>query len=151
MLPMLLLIQSITSPVEIDRQVAAHLNAPIGAIGGAERPVDPRLKLARCDQQLALITSARGDSVTVQCPDGWRLFVRVSGKPTASSGQPGPPTVRRGQEVTLRLSGTGFSVSQSATALDDGATGGWVRVRRGRETVRGRVTADGAVELSPAP
>ena len=151
MLPTLFLIAAITTPADIDRLVADHLHAPIGTIGGAERPVDPRLRLAACDAPLALTTQPRGDSVVVQCPGGWRLFVRVRAAPAAPAAATAASAVRRGQEVTVRLSGPGFAVTQAGTALEDAAAGGWVRVRRGTDVVRGRVTADGAVDLSPSP
>ena len=156
MLPLLLLLPAAATidPADIDRQVAAHLGAAAGAPGGAERPVDPRLKLARCDAPLALTAAgARGELVKVECPGGWRLFVRTSGGAPAAAARAAPPAepvVRWGQEVTLRLSGPGFIVSEAATALEDGAAGAWVRVRRGRDVLRGRVVANGTVDLSPA-
>lgn len=152
---LLLLAGTTIDPGDIDRQVERHLGAAIGEPGGAEQPVDPRLKLARCDDPLSLTPAgARGELVRVECPGGWRLFVRTSGgAPASSSGRveaKAAPVVRRGQEVTLRASGPGFVVSQSATALEDGAAGVWVRVRRGRDVLRGRVADDGTVEVSPS-
>ena len=157
MIPLALLIQAITSPAEIDRLVADHLGAAVGQEGGAERRADPRLRLARCAEPPTVSDSPRGDSVVVECPGGWRVFVatkRVASPAPVQAGRAAAPTdlvVRRGQEVVLRLSGPGFSVSQGGTAQDDGAAGAWVRVRRGRDVVRGRVAKDGTVELSPTP
>lgn len=156
MLPLLLLLSPapMIDPAEIDRLVAQHLGAAVGQPGGAEQPVDRRLKLARCETPPALTTAgSRGELVKVECPGGWRLFVRSSGSAPGSisvgAAVEAEPAVRRGQEVALRLSGAGFSVSQAATVLEDGAVGAWVRVRRGRDVLRGRVTSNGAVELSP--
>ncbi len=151
----LLIAAAAIDPAALDRLVAAHLGAGVGEPGGAAAPVDRRLRLADCPAPPELTTTGtRGELVRVECPGGWRLFVRVTPAasargPSPSAAAPGaaPPLVRRGQEVTLRLSGTGFSVTQPGVALEDGAEGAWVRARRGRDVVRGRVAADGMVAL----
>ena len=137
----------------IDRQVSAFTGAPIGASGGAMQPLDRRLRLRPCYAPLSL--AWRGDTrdtVVAQCPDagGWRLFVPVR---AAASGPSGPPAVNRGDAVTMAISGDGFSVSQSAEALDAGSVGAWIRVRaigsKG-EPMRAQVIRPGLVAL-PLP
>ena len=137
----------------IDRQVAAFTGAPIGAAGGATQGLDRRLRMRPCYAPLAL--AWRGDahdSVVAACPDvgGWRLFVPVKAAP---SGPSGPPAVNRGDAVTMAISGDGFTVSQSAEALDAGGVGAWVRVRASGgkgEPMRAQVVRPGLVAL-PLP
>ena len=136
-------------PGAIDRDVATFTGQPIGAPGGAARPVDRRLRLSACAAPLAM--SWRGDaraSVLVECPDvgGWHLFVALAaGARQAVAG----PVIERGQSVTVALTGDGFSVSQPAEALENGALGAWIRVRtvaKG-EPLQARVVRPGFVEV----
>ncbi|WP_416385499.1 flagella basal body P-ring formation protein FlgA [Tsuneonella sp. CC-YZS046] len=54
-----------------------------------------------------------------------------------------------GDSVNVTLSGPGFSVSQSAEALEAGAVGEWVRVRIGKDTeLRAQVLRPGAVGMN---
>ena len=137
----------------IDRQVAAFTGAPIGAAGGAMQGLDRRLRLRPCYAALALAWRGETrDTVVAQCPDagGWRLFVPVR---AAVQGPSGPPAVNRGDAVTMTISGDGFSVSQSAEALDAGGVGTWVRVRASGgkgEPMRAQVVRPGLVAL-PLP
>lgn len=61
-----------------------------------------------------------------------------------------PKLVRRGEQVTLRASATGFEVSVAGSALADGVLGQRIRVRneRSRRVVEGEVVAAGAVRVS---
>lgn len=125
--------QGIEDPAAIDRDVAAFTGQPIGAPGGAARVVDRRLRLAACSAPLAL--SWRGDahaSILVECPDagGWHIYVATAAQPASAARQaPAAPVIERGQGVTVAVTGDGFSVSQSAEALESGAVGAWIRVR----------------------
>lgn len=113
----------------LDRAVARFTGAPVGAEGGAMTPLDRRLRLRPCREQVALAwRGERRETITLECPDagGWRLFVPVR---AAAAGMAGPPAVNRGDAVTIAISGEGFSVSQPGEALDAGVVGGWVRVR----------------------
>lgn len=61
-----------------------------------------------------------------------------------------PKLVRRGDQVTLRVSANGFEVSVSGSALADGVLGQRIRVRneRSQRVVEGEVIAVGAVRVS---
>ena len=144
------LAQNFADPAQIDREVAAFLGASPSHAGTEFIPVDRRLKLASCTQQLSTgWQGTRRDSVLVQCPQpgGWKVYVRLVGQPAAEQAQ--QAAVKRGQAVTVTLRGSGFSVSQSAQALEDGAAGDWIRVRVGKETeMQAEVLRPGAVGVN---
>lgn len=145
----------------IDRRIAAFTGAAVGAVGGAQTPLDRRLRLRPCQEPLALTwRSARQDSVLVQCPDpgGWRLFVPVV-RPAVSTPVapvPAPDVIARGDAVAIAVSGQGFTVSQPGEALESGAVGEWIRVRpasasrQRAEEMRARVIRPGLVAM-PLP
>jgi flagella basal body P-ring formation protein FlgA len=145
--------QGIEDPAAIDRDVAAFTGQPIGAPGGAARPVDRRLRLVACTAPLAL--SWRGDarsSILVECPDtgGWHIYVATMAQPAGNARQtPAVPVIERGQAVTVAVTGDGFSVSQPAEALESGAIGAWIRVRTQAkaEPVQAQVVRPGRVEV----
>lgn len=144
------LAQGFTDPAQIDREVASFLGSSPTHAGTAFVPVDRRLKLAICSQSLAAgWQGTRRDSVLVQCPQpgGWKVYVRLVGQPAAEQAQ--QAAVKRGQAVTVTLRGSGFSVSQSAQALEDGAAGDWIRIRVGKETeMQAEVLRPGAVGVN---
>lgn len=91
----------------------------------------------------------------LQCPasgTNWRVYVPVAGAGpvTTPTGDPGAvPIVRRGDEVTMIVTGDGFTISRSAEALEPGALGQWIKLRGpGGEPLRARITSPGQVELS---
>ncbi|WP_338467680.1 flagella basal body P-ring formation protein FlgA [Novosphingobium sp. ZN18A2] len=129
----------------IDAQVATFA-------GGGTVPVDRRLRLMPCKRPLALSwRGTRRETVVVQCPDpgGWRLFVPVAEGNAAGRRTPAAPAIQRGDAVTVRVSGAGFTVSQPGEALESGAVGAWIRVRPGvrKQPVRARVARPGLVEI----
>ena len=100
------------------------IDARIAAIGSAA-PVDRRLKLPRCPLP-ADITPVGGNAIAVRCPSlGWRILVPLVASPQNNSA----PDIRKGDIVELYVEGEGFSVSTSATAVEDGRVGHAVRVR----------------------
>lgn len=136
--------------VEIDAAIAAFTGAGIGVPGGANLPVDRRMRLAPCYAPLALSWyGTRQDNVLVQCPDagGWRLFVAVSGNVRQGAAPIAPPAVARGEAVTIAVSGDGFSVSQSGEAMEAGPVGAWIRVRTGAKStpIRAQIARPGLV------
>lgn len=144
--------QGFADPAAIDRDLAAFTGQPIGAPGGAARPVDRRLRLAACAAPLAL--SWHGDahaSILVECPDagGWHIFVATATQPAALRQTPAAPAIERGQGVTVAVTGDGFSVSQPAEALESGAIGMWIKVRTQprADPVQARVVRPGLVEV----
>lgn len=140
--------QSVADPRLIDLEVAAFLGVAPSAAGTAFTPVDRRLRLAACAAPLSLgWQGTRRDSVLVQCPGGWRLFVRVAGQ--AAAAEASAPMVKRGDAVTVTVRGSNFSVSQAGQALENGASGEWVRVKVGKDTeLRAQVLRPGAVVTS---
>ncbi len=150
LLPLPALAAGLADPAAIDREIATFTGQPVGAPGGAARPVDRRLRLAACTAPLAL--SWHGEdhaSVLVQCPDpgGWRLFAAMSA-PTRQNAA-APPAIERGQAVTVAVTGENFAVSQTAEAMDSGPVGAWIRVRVGPrgDPVQAQVVRPGLVEL----
>jgi flagella basal body P-ring formation protein FlgA len=136
----------------LDAEVMRFTGVPVGSPGGASLPVDRRLKLAVCRQGLALgWNGARRDAVVVQCtdPDGWRIFVPVSGASAPAGSGPAPVAVARGEAVTIMAEGAGFSVSQGGQALDAGPVGGWIRVQPDgrKEPLRARIVRPGLVAV----
>jgi flagella basal body P-ring formation protein FlgA len=137
-----------TDLAAIDSEVARFTGSPIGAPGGAARPVDRRLRLRPCPGPLALEWyGLRRETVQVSCPlpGGWRIYV-----PLTAGSQPerAAPLVAKGDAVTVTVSGTGFAVSQQGEALEGGGAGEWIKVRLGRgEPLRAQVLRPGAVGI----
>lgn len=135
----------------VDRQVAGFLGQSAEGAGATFVPVDRRLRLATCGAPLALSWyGTRQDSVLVRCPDaaGWRVFVRVQGAATPAAAAATTPAVVRGDPVTVTLRGVGFSVSQTAEAMENGAIGQWIRVRTNKTVeMRAQVLQPGTVRV----
>lgn len=105
-----------------------QLDARVAALGAAA-PVDRRLKLSRCPQPVE-IGEIGGNAVAVRCPTlGWRILVPLK----ADAQNASEPDIRKGDVVDLAVDGAGFSVSASATALEDGRVGRSIRVRTSPE------------------
>jgi flagella basal body P-ring formation protein FlgA len=137
--------QGFADPAQIDREVAAFLGVPPSSAGSEFTPVDRRMRLASCAQPHALDwQGTRRDSVLVQCPGVWKIYVRTAAQPGVAA----PGAVKRGQPVSVSVRGSGFSVSQNAQALEDGAIGDWVRIRIGKSgEMQARVIRPGAVSI----
>jgi flagellar basal body P-ring formation protein FlgA len=89
------------------------------------RPLDRRLRLARCPEGAA-INEAAG-AITVRCASlGWSLRVNaaISANRAAS-----PPAIRRGETVQVMIVGESYTISHEAVATEDAATGAPVRVK----------------------
>lgn len=137
-------------PADIDRAVAGFIGA--SGSGGGAPPIDRRLRLAPCAAALALAWRGdRHDTVLVQCPDpgSWHLFVPVH----LSGASAGVAAVARGEEVTVAISGDGFTVAQSGEALEGGVVGDWIRinpVKEGRAAtapIRAQIVRPGLVAV----
>lgn len=148
--------QSFADPAALDRSVAEFTGAPLGEPGGAAAPIDRRMRLAPCSAPVALSWyGARRDTVTVRCPDvaGWRIFVPLLVAPGANAAVGAaqqPNAVVRGEEVKISVSGEGFSLSQTAEALEAGPMGAWIRVRTvsASQGFRAKIVRPGLVMLS---
>ena len=141
--------QNLADPAAIDRAVEQFTGAAIGMDGGAAAPVDRRLRLQACPAALALrLYGTRQNTVEVACPapGGWRIYVPLIGAGTAVAA----PVIQRGDAVTIRLGGDGFTLSQPGEALEAGAAGSWIRVRPlgpGAQPLRARVERPGLVGI----
>jgi flagella basal body P-ring formation protein FlgA len=125
---------------KLEARVVAALDAGIGTPGGPLTHIDRRVKLQPCPVAVTIEPPALG-AVAVSCPAlGWRIRVPLMHLPTQvaystvpATYQPpvplGPPVIRRGDPVEVAAEQTGFSVTASGTAMEDGRTGGRIRVR----------------------
>jgi flagella basal body P-ring formation protein FlgA len=109
------------------------------------------LRLAACAAPLALSWRGdRHDTILVQCPGGWHLFVPLRASSSPSSGV---AAVARGEEVTVAITGDGFTVSQSGEALESGVVGDWIRVspvkdgKNTSEPIRAQIVRPGLVAV----
>lgn len=134
---------------EIDSAVAALTGKVTGQPGGAQRKVDPRLRLAQCPvEPLAEWYGNDRGNVKVACPvaGGWKVYVALNAGAKAAA------VVARGDLVQLRVAGDGFSVSGRAEALEAGAPGETISVRlvaaEKRQIVRGQVLDAGVVGIA---
>lgn len=140
----------IEDPTALDTLVAQFTGAAIGEPGGAARPVDSRLKLLRCpDRPVASWFGSSQRSVRVDCPvpGGWTVYVPLVQSARAQ------PVVARGDQVSVQVSGRGFTVSGRGEALAAGAVGDVISVRTPsrdgkRQTVSGRVLGPGRIGIS---
>ncbi|QPF74683.1 flagellar basal body P-ring formation protein FlgA [Roseateles sp. DAIF2] len=82
--------------------------------------------------------------------DGWRARTRIAeGAPLLRSGMQLLPGVSRGRSVTAVAAAGQVRLTLPGTALQDGQSGAWVRVRLAgqRETVMAQVESSGHVEV----
>lgn len=122
----------------LESRVASALGAGVGMPGGAAAPIDRRLRLLSCPDDV-LIDPPVGGAVAVRCQAvGWRIRVplmRDTAAPAttivarAPAGQRAAAVIRRGDPVELRATTTGFTVSTQVVAQEDGAPGQRIRVK----------------------
>lgn len=128
---------------QLERMVIATLGVGIGEPGGPMAPIDRRMRLAACPGGIQIDPPSPG-AVTVRCTtNGWRIRVPLTrpgsiassiatGYGNAGSGGQqqalANAAVRKGDPVQLVAQGTAFSISVDATAMEDAAIGGRVRV-----------------------
>lgn len=129
---------------QLEAKVAAKL-----ANAGTPVPIDRRIKLAQCPLEPS-ISGVMNGFVAVKCaPLGWRLAVGVSA-PVSMAEQTSELAVKRGDVVELISRGSGFSVSSTGVALDEGATGKAIRVKMPTSSapVRAIITGPGAASIA---
>lgn len=130
----------------LDTRIAVFLGGTAADAGKKAQPVDRRLRLINCTEG-ALFDPPSLGAITAYCPSrGWRVRVPLIGAAIAELAE---LVVRRGDAVQLAYVGSGFDVSTSATALEDGRTGGFVRVKTptGTASVTARVRGPGSVAI----
>jgi len=114
----------------LESRLVTALGAGIGEPGGPSAPLDRRLMLQRCPANVIIDPPAMG-AVAVRCAAlGWRIRVPLArlATPVAMTARV-EPVIRRGDPVDLVADSSGFSVSVSAIAQEDGAPGSRIRVR----------------------
>lgn len=131
----------------LQARIVAVAGADIGAPGGPVLALDSRLRLHRCPAAAQI--SAATSALRISCPAlGWRLHVPLVGG--ASDDAAGAPAIRRGDMVALRIRGGGFAVVMRAIALEDGAIGARIRLRRASgSSAPIHATVTGAGEAAP--
>ncbi|MCZ4342713.1 flagella basal body P-ring formation protein FlgA [Sphingomonadaceae bacterium G21617-S1] len=133
---------------QLERMVIATLGVGIGEPGGPMAPIDRRMRLAACPGGIQIDPPSPG-AVTVRCTtNGWRIRVpltrpgSIASSMAANYGNGGSgnggyggqqqglanAAVRKGDPVQLVAQGAAFSISVDATAMEDAAIGGRVRV-----------------------
>jgi flagella basal body P-ring formation protein FlgA len=129
-LPQPVFAQTFQDPAAIDLAVVTATGAAIGQVGGAITPVDRRLKLAACPDILQTDAPVLG-AIAIRCPArGWRIRVPLINAPAiAPASEPAAIIVKRGENLELRVKGSGFEVTSTAVALEDGANGKSIRVK----------------------
>lgn len=140
-----------TNLAAIDREVAQFTGAEIGAPGGARKPVDRRLQLPKCGQDLILDWhGSMSNTVKVICPDkgSWGIFVAIRAPQRTL---PDAPLIKGGDLINIVVQSDRVSTSRVGEAMDNGAVGDWIRVRpqNGGDPLRGRIMRPGIV-LIPA-
>lgn len=141
----------LTDPAALDRLVERFTGSALGQPGGAREPVDRRLRLRACaSAPAASWHGAPGRTVQVACPEpgGWRVFVNLVAGPSSTAAA-SAPVVRRGESLTVAVTGRGFAIRRPAEALEAGAVGDWigVRVAAGGNPVRARIVQPGLAEI----
>ncbi len=137
----------------LDRQVASHLGAGVGDVGGAHAAIDPKLKLKRCPDAVE-ISGTNRNAVLVSCAElGWRIFVPIrlgGGGSNRGSGGSAEPLVQRNQPVTLIIRRSNFSISYGVIAQQSGGMGDYIPVRSNRKAkeLMARISGAGEVELT---
>ena len=128
--------------------IDARIAASLARTGLSAWPVDRRLKLASCPEQLGVDPPAFG-MVAVRCGSlGWRVYVRIDEPPATATIT--PILIKRGDPVQVELIASGFSLSYSGIADSDARLGERVRVRIDQKTspVVGKAIGAGAVRIS---
>lgn len=149
---------------QIDTLVATTVGAEIGQPGGANTPVDRRLRLAACPQIPSIEGPVFGAAI-VRCDKlGWRIRVPLKLTPPpvapavaygqAAYGRPAQPQVRtilikKGDPVQLVAGNASFSVIRQMISDEDGAVGDMIRVHGDKTSapVSGRIEPDGIVRV----
>jgi flagellar basal body P-ring formation protein FlgA len=125
----------------LDAQLAA-------ASGNSAKPLDKRLRLARCPAPIRIDPAQQG-ALVVRCPEiGWQLRVATNTAATVNDAA-SPLLIQRGESVQVAIRGDDFTLSYPATAMEAGRKGDPVRVKfpSGGKVLVATVTGHGRVEI----
>lgn len=132
--------QSFQSTAQLDEAVVQFTGASIGMDGGAQMPVDPRLKLAKCAMPQFGWLSERQDAVVISCmAPAWKVYVPVrrltraaperTAAPAVAAAPAKPePVIRRGDPIMVEAGAEGFSITRDGVAMSDAPVGGRLMV-----------------------
>ncbi len=126
----------------LDGKVAAAVGDNIA------KPIDRRLKLARCPEPVVLDATG-AQTVVLRCnPIGWRIRVPTENGPASTNAR--EPLVRRGENVEIRFEGGDFEIVSMGVANEDGYRGKRISVKSstGGSALFATVTGEGAVNIS---
>lgn len=126
----------------LDGKIAAALGDNIA------RPIDRRLKLARCPEPVVLDATG-SQTVVLRCyPIGWRIRVPTEGVTGSTNAK--ELLVRRGENVEIRFAGDNFEIISMGVATEDGYRGKRISVKSstGNNALVATVTGEGAVNIS---
>ena len=133
--------QTYQSTAQLDEAVVQFTGASIGMDGGAQMPVDPRLKLARCPMPQFGWLSDRQDAVVISCmAPTWKVYVPVRRLTRVQPERPAPapvavvaakpePVIRRGDPIMVEAGAPGFSITRDGVAMGDAPVGGRLMVK----------------------
>ena len=125
------------------------LRAQAEAFAGRPVLLDPRVQVPACAAAIAVHWRDAAERVLVATcvATGWRLVIPVAGVEREAVSQ---PVVRRGEPVTVRAGGAGFTVRMEAVSEGEGRPGGRVLVRNLRtgERFAAEIGADGQLWLA---
>lgn len=132
--------QNFQSTAQLDEAVVQFTGASIGMDGGAQMPVDPRLKLAKCAMPQFNWLSERQDAVVISCmAPAWKVYVpvrrlarivpeRAAPAVAAAAAKP-EPVIRRGDPIMIEAGAEGFSITRDGVAMSDAPVGGRLMVK----------------------
>lgn len=130
--------QNFQSTAQLDEAVVQFTGASIGMDGGAQMPVDPRLKLAKCAMPQFNWLSDRQDAVVISCmAPAWKVYVPVRrlaravperAAPAVAAAKP-EPVIRRGDPIMVEAGSDGFSITRDGVAMGDAPAGGRLLVK----------------------
>lgn len=130
--------QNFQSTAQLDEAVVQFTGASIGMDGGAQMPVDPRLKLAKCAMPQFNWLSERQDAVVISCmAPAWKVYVPVRrltrivperAAPAVAAAKP-EPVIRRGDPIMIEAGAEGFSITRDGVAMSDAPVGGRLMVK----------------------
>ncbi len=140
-----------------DWQTIDALTAMVAsALGRTATPIDRRIKLARCPEQVS-VTAIDANALAVRCATiGWRLRVPLSTPDgavavPASLARPAvaAPVIRRGDNVRVTIDTDSYSVSYTAVATQDGRVGETIGLRGSdtKSALSATVTGPGRARL----
>lgn len=133
--------QSFQSTTQLDEAVVQFTGASIGMDGGAQMPVDPRLRLAKCAMPQFGWLSDRQDAVVISCmAPAWKVYVpvrrmtrvqpeRPAAAPVAVVAAKAEPVIRRGDPIMVEAGAPGFSITREGVAMGDAPAGGRLMVK----------------------